>query len=72
MKFEFSLVESACAQMVVECCAHEKAYNKTYGLLGERLAKLRPEYQDSFDELFATQYDIVHRFETNHIMNIAK
>jgi len=64
--------ESACAQMVVECCAHEKAYNKTYGLLGERLAKLRPEYQDSFDELFATQYDIVHRFETNHIMNIAK
>jgi len=65
--------ETACSQMVVECCSHEKAYNKTFGLLGERLCKLRPEYQDAFDELFATQYNIVHRHENeNPILNIAK
>jgi len=63
--------EEACAHMIVETCAHEKAYNKTFGLLGERLSKLNSIYQNIFDSLFAKQYDICHRFTTNHILNIS-
>jgi len=63
--------EKIVAEMVVECCSHERTYDKKYGLMAERLCKLRQEYEDCFDELFPRWYEKVHHLETNKIYNIA-
>jgi len=60
------------SHMVVEACCHERSYRKQYGLMAERMAKLRPEYEASFEELFHAQYGGVHLLDTNKIRNVAK
>jgi len=63
--------EKTVSEMVVECCSHERTYDKRFGLMAERLCKLRQEYEDCFDELFPRWYEKVHHLETNKIYNIA-
>merc|ERR1719242_34974 len=40
--------------------------------MAERMAKLRPEYEACFEELFHAQYGGVHLLDTNKIRNVAK
>jgi pre-mRNA-splicing factor CWC22 len=58
--------------MIVECCSQEKTYSKFFGLVGERFAKLNRLWTDLFEQSFAKYYDTIHRYETNHLRNIAR
>lgn len=64
--------EKELCNMIIECCSKERSYNQFYGQLGERFCNLKRDYQDQFDEAFATQYAYIHRYETNRLRNIAK
>merc|ERR1712187_614924 len=46
--------------------------NRFFALQAERLCRLKPEYQDRFQESFQVQFATVHRLETNKLRNIAK
>ena len=58
--------------MLVECCSNERSYLRYYGLLGQRFCMMQRKYQNAFDEVFQTQYQSVHRLETNKLRNVAK
>lgn len=58
--------------MIIECCSQERSYQKFYGLLAERFCNVAPEFQRSFEGLFKSQYDTVHRLETNKLRNVAR
>ncbi|KAL5604520.1 hypothetical protein BROUX41_002475 [Berkeleyomyces rouxiae] len=58
--------------MVMECCAQEHTYQKFFGLIGERFAKLNRMWTDLFEKQFATTYETIHRFETNRLRNVAR
>merc|ERR1712176_1597892 len=64
--------EKQVSHMILEACSHERSYRKQYGLLAERLSKLKSEYEDCFDELFVRQYENAHLLDTNKIRNVAK
>ncbi|SPQ97391.1 unnamed protein product (mitochondrion) [Plasmodiophora brassicae] len=64
--------EPVLCEMVLECCAQERSYMRFYGLLGERFCRLKREFEQAFEELFARQYATVHRHETSKLRNIAK
>jgi len=58
--------------MILEACAHERSHRKQYGLLAERLSKVKSVYEDAFDELFPRQYEDIHLLDTNKIRNVAR
>ncbi|KKF95653.1 Pre-mRNA-splicing factor cwc22 [Ceratocystis platani] len=58
--------------MIMECCAQEHTYQKFFGLIGERFAKLNRTWTDLFEKQFATTYETIHRFETNRLRNVAR
>jgi pre-mRNA-splicing factor CWC22 len=58
--------------MIIECCSQERSYSKFYGLIGERLCKLREVWSVSFDQAFRTYFDTIHRYETNRLRNIGR
>merc|ERR1712057_76940 len=58
--------------MLIDCCAMERMYNRFFALQAERLCRLKPEYQDRFQESFSVQFATVHRLETNKLRNIGK
>jgi len=64
--------ESELSNMLVECCSNERSYLRYYGLMGQRFCMMHRKYQDSFDQVFLTQYDTIHRLETNKLRNVAK
>ena len=51
---------------------NERSYLRYYGLLGQRFCMMQRKYQNAFDEVFQTQYQSVHRLETNKLRNVAK
>lgn len=62
--------ESELCQMIVDCCSQEKTFLRSHGLLGQRFCLLNRIYVLKFEELFATQYATIHRFDTRKIRNI--
>ncbi|PXF48478.1 Pre-mRNA-splicing factor CWC22 [Gracilariopsis chorda] len=58
-------------QMLIECCSQEKTFLRVYGLLSDRLCRRDRVYHTHFEDLFATHYATIHRFETRRIRNIA-
>ncbi|EDQ88994.1 uncharacterized protein MONBRDRAFT_32571 [Monosiga brevicollis MX1] len=64
--------EGEIANMVIECCAQERSYIKFFGLLAQRFCELNRDFQDKFVEVFAEQYETVHRLETNKLRQEAK
>ena len=64
--------EAELCTMLIECCAQERTYLRFYGLLGERFSLIEKQYQVEFDELFAKQYMMIHRLETNKLRNSAR
>ena len=64
--------EGELANMLIECCANEKSFQRHYGLMGQRLCLMNRDYRAAFCTAFAEQYDTVHRLETNKLRNVAK
>jgi len=58
--------------MILDCCSQKRTYEKFFGLLAQRFCDLKREYMVEFEKLFAQQYEIIHRYETNKLRNIAK
>ncbi|KAG0377458.1 pre-mRNA-splicing factor cwc22 [Mortierella sp. AD032] len=58
--------------MIIECCSQERTYEKFYGLVGERFSKINRDWSEAFKECFATNYETIHRLETNPLRNVAK
>ena len=65
-------VESELCNMLIECCCNERSYQRYYGLMGQRFCMMHRKYQDAFDDSFVSQYQGVHRLETNKLRNLAK
>jgi pre-mRNA-splicing factor CWC22 len=60
------------ANMLIECCMHERTYLRFYGLLAQRFCILNPEYQGFFELNFSIYYTTIDRYETNKLRNTAK
>lgn len=58
--------------MIVECCSQATTYQKFFGLIGERFAKINRLWNELFEAQFATTYDTIHRYETNRLRNVAR
>ena len=65
-------MEPELPSMIIECCSQERTYTKFFGLIGERFAKLNRLWKDLFENAFAHYYDIIHRYETNKLRNVAR
>ncbi|KAJ1901282.1 pre-mRNA-splicing factor cwc22 [Kickxella alabastrina] len=63
--------EQELCNMVIECCSQERTYKNFFGLIGERLCKLNRAWYNGFVLAFASCYENIHRYETNHLRNIA-
>jgi len=60
------------ANMIIECCSHERSYSTFYVLIGERFCKLNRVWTESFETACGNYYTTVHRYETNRLRNIAR
>ncbi|KAL7442652.1 hypothetical protein ACHAXM_011978 [Skeletonema potamos] len=58
--------------MIIECCSQERTFLRYYGLVSGRFCLLHERWQDAFQSAFATQYNTIHRLETNKLRNVAK
>ncbi|KAF9358213.1 pre-mRNA-splicing factor cwc22 [Mortierella sp. AD094] len=58
--------------MLIECCSQERTYEKFFGLVGERFSKINRDWSEAFQECFVTNYETIHRLETNPLRNVAK
>ncbi|KAJ2349962.1 pre-mRNA-splicing factor cwc22 [Coemansia sp. RSA 2671] len=63
--------EQELCNMVIESCSQERTYKAFFGLIGERLCKLNRTWGHGFELAFASCYESIHRYETNHLRNIA-
>ncbi|KAJ2747192.1 pre-mRNA-splicing factor cwc22 [Coemansia sp. BCRC 34301] len=63
--------EQELCNMVIESCSQERTYKAFFGLIGERLCKLNRTWAHGFELSFASCYESIHRYETNHLRNIA-
>ncbi|KAJ2656779.1 pre-mRNA-splicing factor cwc22 [Coemansia sp. RSA 1200] len=63
--------EQELCNMVIECCSQERTYKTFFGLIGERLCKVNRTWAKGFSLAFGSCYECIHRYETNHIRNIA-
>jgi len=64
--------ESELINMIIECCSQERTFLRYYGLVSGRFCLLNERWQQAFEEAFATQYNTIHRLETNKLRNVAK
>uniref|UniRef100_A0A667WTG7 Pre-mRNA-splicing factor CWC22 homolog n=1 Tax=Myripristis murdjan TaxID=586833 RepID=A0A667WTG7_9TELE len=58
--------------MILDCCAQQRTYEKFFGLLAGRFCLLKKEYMESFEGIFSEQYETIHRLETNKLRNVAR
>eukprot|EP00927_Polykrikos_kofoidii_P065701 TRINITY_DN61435_c0_g1_i1.p1 TRINITY_DN61435_c0_g1~~TRINITY_DN61435_c0_g1_i1.p1 ORF type:complete len:683 (-),score=127.17 TRINITY_DN61435_c0_g1_i1:164-2212(-) len=64
--------EKEVCTMLIDCCAMDRVYSRFFAFQGERLCRLKPEYQEQFQDAFSLQFGTVHRLETNKLRNIGK
>lgn len=65
-------LEMELPSMIIETCAQRPTYEKFYGLVGERLAKINRLWTELFEQSFTKYYDTIHRYETNKLRSIAR
>jgi pre-mRNA-splicing factor CWC22 len=59
--------------MIYECCSQERTYLRFFGLLAQRFCLINPDlYSPLFYDMFAKQYQNVHKLEVNKLRNGAK
>ncbi|XP_034042008.1 pre-mRNA-splicing factor CWC22 homolog [Thalassophryne amazonica] len=71
MDFPESQTKELC-NMILDCCAQQRTYEKFFGLLAGRFCLLKKDYMESFEAIFSEQYDTIHRLETNKLRNVAR
>ncbi|CAL9689876.1 unnamed protein product [Knipowitschia caucasica] len=71
MEFPDSQTKELC-NMILDCCAQQRTYEKFFGLLAGRFCLLKKDYMESFEAIFAEQYETIHRLETNKLRNVAR
>ncbi|XP_029461773.1 pre-mRNA-splicing factor CWC22 homolog isoform X2 [Rhinatrema bivittatum] len=71
MDFPESQTKELC-NMILDCCAQQRTYEKFFGLLAGRFCMLKKDYMEAFENIFKEQYDTIHRLETNKLRNVAK
>lgn len=64
--------ESELPSMIIETCSQRPTYEKFYGLVGERFARLNRLWTDQFEQQFVKYYDTIHRYEMARLRNIAR
>lgn len=64
--------EDELCNMILDCCAQQRTYEKFFGLLGQRFCMIDKKYVSPYQRIFQEQYDTVHRLETNKLRNVAK
>uniref|UniRef100_A0A4W5LYZ3 Pre-mRNA-splicing factor CWC22 homolog n=1 Tax=Hucho hucho TaxID=62062 RepID=A0A4W5LYZ3_9TELE len=69
--FVFSQQKELC-NMILDCCAQQRTYEKFFGLLAGRFCLLKKDYMESFEAIFMEQYETIHRLETNKLRNVAR
>jgi pre-mRNA-splicing factor CWC22 len=67
-----SSLQAELCNMIVDCCAQQRTYEKFYGLLAERFCRLRKEFQDCFERTARDTYNTIHRFEITKLRNMAR
>ena len=63
--------ESELPSMVIEACSQRPTYEKFYGLIAERFAKINRLWTDQVEMQFAKYYETIHRYENNKLRSIA-
>ncbi|CAL1525845.1 unnamed protein product [Lymnaea stagnalis] len=58
--------------MILDCCAQLRTYEKFFGLLAQRFCQIDKKYIEPFQQIFTDQYETIHRLETNKLRNVAK
>ncbi len=58
--------------MLIECCSQERTFLRYYGLIAARFCLMHRRWSEGFHEAFITQYETIHRLETNKLRNVAK
>ncbi|XP_062390163.1 pre-mRNA-splicing factor CWC22 homolog [Sardina pilchardus] len=71
MDFPDSQTKELC-NMILDCCAQQRTYEKFFGLLAGRFCLLKKDYMESFEGIFQEQYESIHRLETNKLRNVAR
>uniref|UniRef100_A0A8C7STE2 Pre-mRNA-splicing factor CWC22 homolog n=1 Tax=Oncorhynchus mykiss TaxID=8022 RepID=A0A8C7STE2_ONCMY len=70
--FDFELNMKELCNMILDCCAQQRTYEKFFGLLAGRFCLLKKDYMESFEAIFMEQYETIHRLETNKLRNVAR
>uniref|UniRef100_A0A8C5BER0 Pre-mRNA-splicing factor CWC22 homolog n=1 Tax=Gadus morhua TaxID=8049 RepID=A0A8C5BER0_GADMO len=71
MEFPDSQTKELC-NMILDCCAQQRTYEKFFGLLAGRFCVLKKDYMEAFEGIFNEQYETIHRLETNKLRNVAR
>uniref|UniRef100_A0A8C1YHQ8 Pre-mRNA-splicing factor CWC22 homolog n=1 Tax=Cyprinus carpio TaxID=7962 RepID=A0A8C1YHQ8_CYPCA len=71
MDFPESQTKELC-NMILDCCAQQRTYEKFFGLLAGRFCLLKKDYMESFEAIFQEQYETIHRLETNKLRNVSR
>lgn len=58
--------------MILDCCAQERFFDKYFSRLAQRFCELEKVYKECFEEIFKTAYETCHRLETNKLRNVAR
>ena len=64
--------EKELCNMILDCCAQQRSYEKFFGQLAQRFCQIKKEYVGPFEEIFKEQYETCHRLETNKLRNVSK
>ncbi|KTG04320.1 hypothetical protein cypCar_00013887 [Cyprinus carpio] len=64
--------EKELCNMILDCCAQQRTYEKFFGLLAGRFCLLKKDYMESFEAIFQEQYETIHRLETNKLRNVSR
>uniref|UniRef100_A0A8C1SG12 Pre-mRNA-splicing factor CWC22 homolog n=1 Tax=Cyprinus carpio TaxID=7962 RepID=A0A8C1SG12_CYPCA len=70
--FSVLLITKELCNMILDCCAQQRTYEKFFGLLAGRFCLLKKDYMESFEAIFQEQYETIHRLETNKLRNVSR
>ena len=64
--------ETELCNMILDCCAQQRTYEKFFGLMAQRFCQINKTYVMPFQETFASTYNTVHRLEIGKLRNVGK
>ena len=64
--------ETELCNMILDCCAQQRTYEKFFGLMAQRFCQINKNYVMPFADSFASTYNTVHRLEIGKLRNVGK